>query len=134
MSNAHPLPADLRFYCTAPHACSYLPTRSARSQVAAHPIDREAYRQLLRPGFRRSGLFVYRPRQLPRLHPRAPARGTAGIDAQPAAGKAKGKNKMFACGRTGCLEFGARAAAASMSAPVAAASFFSLNPAGKRNV
>jgi arginine-tRNA-protein transferase len=63
MSHASSL-AALRFYRTAPYACSYLPEKTARSQVAApaYRIDQEAYGSLLRLGFRRSGLFVYRPR------------------------------------------------------------------------
>ena len=51
------------FYVSEPYPCGYLADRQARSQIVipSRAIDHELYTQLVQQGFRRGGLYIYRP-------------------------------------------------------------------------
>jgi leucyl-tRNA---protein transferase len=64
MTRPDELPLDtVALYTTAPFPCSYITGRTARSQVATpgHAIHADVYSDLIVNGFRRSGLYTYRP-------------------------------------------------------------------------
>lgn len=64
MNIGQELPWDaIQFYATSAFPCSYLPQRVARSQVAtpSERVHSEVYSDLIAQGFRRSGVFAYRP-------------------------------------------------------------------------
>ncbi len=64
VTHLHEIPAHgVQFYATASYDCSYISGLQARSLVAtpSHWVRKDAYSQLIKEGFRRSGLFTYRP-------------------------------------------------------------------------
>lgn len=55
--------AELRFFTTPPHECSYLPNREATTLFVdpMAKVDKTTYSVLSEAGFRRSGNHIYRP-------------------------------------------------------------------------
>ena len=53
----------VHFYISSGYPCGYLANKEAISLIAAPPhlIDTPIYSKLMQQGFRRSGLFVYKP-------------------------------------------------------------------------
>lgn len=53
----------LQFYVTTCYSCGYLPNKLAQSLIASpqHLVNAEVYSGLIQQGFRRSGMFAYRP-------------------------------------------------------------------------
>lgn len=64
MTHPRPLAAEkLKYVVTAQYPCSYIDGELARSQVLGpgQGIDTDPYAELAAHGFRRNGLFIYRP-------------------------------------------------------------------------
>lgn len=62
LPNEAPL-QKLQFYVTTAYSCGYLPNKLAQSLVASpqHLITAPVYNGLIQQGFRRSGMYAYRP-------------------------------------------------------------------------
>jgi arginyl-tRNA--protein-N-Asp/Glu arginylyltransferase len=60
LNNEHTV---IKFHTTSTYPCSYLPGELACSEVVApeYFIDNQTYGNLIQAGFRRSGLYTYRP-------------------------------------------------------------------------
>ena len=56
-------PNGIYFYLTEQYTCSYIEGHQARSKVASPPqlINFDSYNNLIAMGFRRSGVFSYKP-------------------------------------------------------------------------
>ena len=62
-SPTEPQLQKLQFYVTTGYSCGYLPNKLAQSLIATpqHLINANVYGNLIQQGFRRSGVFAYRP-------------------------------------------------------------------------